>query len=267
METLRSKVIKLAHEHPEFRNELLPVLGKTAFSPTSEDFVAWVMLMAKKYTPDEVQEILEKQGVPLLGSVEARRGPLSVGELVSVDVNVNTNEQNEETCREYHRQTGRVVDKDHKGYTIEMDQDHKKIFFYGVQPGKETGLGRFTPIGSGVEKGTEGKVHMECVYLKDKNGKLPTKTHMEIIDDYVEAGSAQGESRYSVYFSGLVPQMRMTKEGNLVFGMYAVQRVGHPTTFNPTKGTVLYLGRQGGRPSGWKADWADFVRDMEDVNL
>ena len=49
METLRSKVIKLAHEHPEFRNELLPVLGKTAFSPTSEDFVAWVRKLSILY--------------------------------------------------------------------------------------------------------------------------------------------------------------------------------------------------------------------------
>lgn len=265
METLRTKLIKLAYSNPKIRPHILPIL-KVAFKPESEEFVDWVQLRAKKYSENEVQQVLERLGVPAVLAVEKKSGPFSLGEQIIVDMNVNTNEMNVDACKEFHRQTGRIVDIGAIGkgtYSVEMDHDRKTVLFHGKKPGKDTGLNRYTPPGAGMAPGTGARVNVEVVYLKDPNAKPTTKTQREIIDEYIGKGLVRGEMREDIYYSGPAKYMTNNKEGQMYFLMDAIQRPGHPTNINPTKGTVLYIGGMGKRPGGWKSELEQMVAQAE----
>jgi len=56
-----------------------------------------------------------------------------------------------------------------------------------------------------------------------------------------------------MYYSGYVGKFTYNKEGEMYFTM-SMQGRDTPTTINPSKGKLLYIGIAGKRPGGWKAE-------------
>lgn len=269
MDKLRSKIIRLAHQKPELRPYLLPLLKgaaeKTAASPETELFIEWVIATQKKMNPDAVQRFLEqKLGRTPTESVErapAKRGPLEKGETIMVDAYKNTNPLNVDAAKQYHNRVGFVEDISGDGVTIafytgDTDNPSKvvsgdKQFFDGKITGKTTGLYRWTSRVEHQEHAVEKRVGFEAVYFAEKPNV--DRRSLEQIQKYVEKGVDKGESRSRAYFTGQVGLFTYNKSGEMYFSLVTPQR-DRPTFISPAKGELLYIGVMGHRPGGWLRD-------------
>ena len=228
-------------------------------------FAAWAVARGKKYTPDECRRVLDRLKVPFIAQAERKapkRGPLSIGETVSPDAYNNSNEMNADACKRYHKQYGEVEHIDSDGIAVRFD-DGKLVRFEGDnKPGKSLGIGRATRP-SVVEERPVGKAAIEVIYISDKNAKPPTKSQTQAVLDYVERGEVKGEKRSRVYYSGLALKQAENKANQFYFTVFAQGRDTFPRSLNPEKGTVLYIGRLGGRPGGWKKEYEDMLQELE----
>lgn len=265
-------LLRLANEHPQLREHLLPVIQehaqpasvrlastvKEAFSEESEQFVAWCLMKDDKWSPAECQKLLDRARIPLQeGPAKQTRGPLEKGEKVKVQAVTNANPKNTDVCAQHDGHTGVVADIDGDALIIEFDFGKGKARFEGKTPGKETGLGRWTP----VSEEAQTKAALEVVYISEKNEKPPSKLSLKLVQEYVEKGSAAGESRSDIYHTGLGLKQAFNKEGQYYFTIFSQQRDTYPRTISPVKGKVLYLGLLGKRPGGWKNEFARMVAE------
>jgi len=263
------RLVRLAHENPEMRKGLLPVIReiqaaekqtdlliKKAFSDESEQFVAWCLMKQDSWSQNECQRVLDKIGVPFLEVSTATRGPLGKGEMVKVDATKNANPKNTEVCERRAEQVGTVFDVDGDALVIEFETGGKDRF-EGRESGQKTGLYRWTPSGAG---GSDKRAMVEAVYISDKTAKPPTKRRVEQVQQYLEKGLAKAESRERIYYSGLALKQAMGKNG-YYFTVFAAQRDQYPTSINPSKGELLYLGVAGHRPGGWKQEFAKMIAE------
>jgi ribosomal protein L21E len=268
-------LIALANEHPQLRAELMPLIQdqtqpasvrlaatvKKAFSEESEQFVAWCIMKGDKWDKNECQRALDKLGVPMQEEgVVQTRGPLEKGEMVECKAAKNTNAKNTDVCEQFDGKTGHVVDIDGDALIIDFTdgvRNFGKGRFEGKQSGATTGLYRYTPSVAG---GADTRAMVEVVYISDKTAKPPTKERIEQIQEYVDKGTAAGESRSRIYYSGNPLKQAMGKNG-YYFTVFSAQRDQYPTSINPAKGEVLYIGRMGGRPGGWKNEFAKMVEE------
>lgn len=269
-------LIKLATEHPQIRSHVLPVIQqhtasvsaktaatiKTAFSEESEQFVAWCIMKNDKLSVNECQRILDKLGVPMQEEgVKQTRGPLEKGEMVRCDAKKNTNQLNTQVCEQFDGKVGHVVDVDGDALVVEFTdavRNYGKGRFEGKESGSKTGLYRYTPSDAG---GANERAMVECIYIKDPASK-PNADRIDQIQEYVQQGADRGENRSRIYYSGNPLKQGMGKNG-YYFTVFSAQRDQFPTSINPAKGQVLYLGRMGGRPGGWKAEFARMVAAAE----
>lgn len=255
---------------PKRRALLAALVGATpttklAINEETEHFIEWVLASQGPMNPDAVTRFIEaKTGMEPKAPEEkapAKRGPLAVGETVLVDKTKNTNTLNSDACEAYHGRIGTVESINADGMTIAMyrgdsvrpsrDLSGDKQFFAGFTSGKDTGLYRWTWKSDFIES-TEGKqVLFELVYKRA--GQTIDTRRIEVIQDYVDRGNQQGENRSNVYYSGYIAKFAYNKQGEMYFSMGMQQR-DTPTTINPTKGELLYIGVMGKRPSGWKQD-------------
>jgi len=228
-------------------------------------FAAWAIARGKTYTENECKAMLDRLGVPFVtaeeGKAKRKSGPLAVGETVYPDRNQNTNEQNSDACRKYHLQIGQVEKVERDGVAVRFEDNRLVRFEGGNTPGKDIGLYRGTPANV-VEQRPTGKAAVEIVYISDKNAKPPTKTQVEQVLDYVEKGEARGESRNKAYYTGLALKQSEGKNG-YYFTIFSQQRDRFPRSINPRKGTVLYIGRLGGRPGGWMKEYEKMVAGVQ----
>jgi len=239
---------------------------KVAFKPASTEFVEWVLLRNDRLTPQECQRFLEKAGLELRENVEVKSGvfqvgvksgAFQVGEMVRVDKTKNANPHNIDACEKWHDNAGTIYDVNPDSYVVQFPNG-ERVQFMGRKPGTDTGLYRHTPATVADKPGRQA---IELVYISDQNAPPPSKSDIELVQKYVEAGTARGEKRYDIYYSGLPASMGISKEGQFYFKVFTAQRsspnVGDfPRTFNPTKGKVLYLGFLNRRPGGWENDLA-----------
>ena len=107
MQNLKAAIIRLAHAHPEFRGDLLPLLKdesepneelglhKLAYGPDTADFIQWAIMRNDRMNEAQCVALLEKMGMELLAeSPKSKTGPLSAGESVAPDKDKNANEMN-----------------------------------------------------------------------------------------------------------------------------------------------------------------------------
>jgi len=269
-------LIALAYEHPHLRQELMPLIQnqttepsvrlaskvKKAFSDESAQFVAWCIMKGDTWDKNECQRVLEKLGVPMQEEgVVQTRGPLEKGEMVECKAAKNTNAKNTDVCEQFDGKTGHVIDIDGDAVIVEFDGSKIHNFgkgrFEGKQTGSSTGLYRYTPSDAG---GANQRAMVEVVYISDKNAKPPSKDRLEQIQEYVDKGTAAGESRSRIYYSGNPLKQAFGKNG-YYFTVFSAQRDQYPTSINPAKGQVLYIGRLGGRPGGWKNEFAKMIAE------
>jgi hypothetical protein len=278
---LAGKLIRTASENPAVAKEAMkkaaallkqghPVQATLHESadkqagPDTAAFAAWAIARGKVYSENECKAMLDRLGVPFVELEERaapKRGPLAVGETVSPDAYNNSNEQNVDACKKYHKQFGEVEKVDKDGIAVRFD-DNKLVRFYGEnKPGKALGLGRATRP-SVVESRPSGRAAIEVIYISDKNAKPPTKSQIQQVLDYVEKGELKGESRNKSYYTGLALKQAEGKSG-YYFTVFSQQRDKFPRSMNPKKGDVLYIGRLGGRPGGWKAEYEKMMAEAE----
>ncbi len=271
---LAGKLLRTASDNPSLAPVLMPKVARlmkqgqaveTTIHDASADkqagrdtaaFAAWAIARDKKYSLNECQAVLDRLKVPFIALADRKapkRGPLAVGETVSPDAYSNTNEANADACKKYHKQYGEVEHIDRDGIAVRFD-DRKLIRFEGDnKPGKSLGIGRATRP-SVVTERSEGRAAIEVIYISDKNAKPPTKSQIMQVQDYVDKGLLKGEKRNRSYYSGLALKQAEGKNG-YYFTVFAQGRDTFPRSVNPKKGTVLYIGRLGGRPGGWKAEY------------
>lgn len=224
-------------------------MQREAFTQESVDFVRWC-LARPAMTPREVQTALERMGLTLSEGAQNRRGPLTEGETVLVQAIQNTNPLNTLACEKFDQKMGVVSNV--SGRTVTVSFGSIRVDFDGVNPGVSSGLYRHTPSEVNV-----GKPMIEVIYIRDQSRPVSQLSRRDV-EQYIMQGLAQGESRQDVYYSGLFGGMAIGGNG-FYFSMSSQQRGvsdAHPRRFNPQKGQVLYVGRLGKRPGGWKADLA-----------
>lgn len=253
--------IRQAHSSPRKREVLLPKImgmlanGKTAFGEESVAFTAWALARRKKVSESQMQKFFEQLGMEMIEAVDrpkAKRGKLTVGESVVVKAIENTNELNSEVCAKYDKEYGNVEAVDSDGVAVRFD-DGQIVRFDGTKPGKGMGLYR----GSPVQEPEDGRRMplVEFIYLRDKNAKAPSKSRVQDIIDYVDKGEVRGEKRNRIYYSGMPMKLTTNKAGQVYCSIRASQRDMGWVAINPQKGELLYLGKLGNRPGGWKGEW------------
>ena len=270
------QLIRLAHEYPQLQEHLMPVIRehtmdtdarlastKLSFSEESEMFVAWCIMKGEKFDKNECQRGLDRLHVPMQEEgVKQTRGPLEKGEMVECKAAKNTNPKNTDICEQFDGKVGNVVDVDGDAVIIAFTdgvRDFGQGRFEGKESGSKTGLYRYTPSDAG---GANQRAMIEVVYISDKTAKPPSADRIKLIEEYVDKGNVQGESRIRVYYSGNPLKQAMGKNG-YYFTVFSAQRDQYPTSINPVKGDVLYIGTLGKRPGGWKAEFAKMVADAE----
>jgi hypothetical protein len=247
------------------RRALLAAI-KVAIAPDTEDFVEWVLATQKPMSESEMVRFLEaKLGrTPDPAPAKGQSGrkspttPLSVGEKVMVDKTKNANPLNTDACEQYHNRVAQIAEVTNEGLIVQFYRGNmdswadeltgEKQLFNGFQSGQKSGLYRWTPKSAIVENSTDKKILFECVYLR--GGTSVDTRRMEQIEQYVEQGVLKGESRSTVYYTGLVGRFAENQQGEVYFGLVAQQR-DVPTFINPKKGQLLYIGVAGKRPGGW----------------
>lgn len=273
------RLIKLAHENPETRDELIPVIQqmtgsvdpktaaaiKQAFSDESAMFVAWCIIKDDKLSDADCQRFCEKVGLPYVvwapkdkDTPNLKNVPLAKGERVRCDARKNTNQKNTDECTQFNDMYGYVVDVDPDAVVVKFENG-KMGRFDGKMSGKDTGLYREREVSEEMQS----RAMLEVVYYKDKNAK-PDKKRMDVVQEYVEKGLAQGESRSDIYYTGLGTKHGLNQQGTYYFGIFSGQRMPKWVNFSPTKGQVLYMGLLGHRPGGWKNDFAVMMQKFQD---
>ena len=262
---LRSKLIRLAHANPNLRADILPLLmptksasaDKVAVSEETEDFVEWCVMKNDKLSVNECKTILNRLNVPMqeAAALTPTRGPLEKGEMVRCDAKKNTNQLNTQVCEDHDGQVGSVIDVDGNALVVKFTdgvRDFGTGRFEGRESGSKTGLYRYTPSDAG---GANTRAMVEVIYIKDQT-KPPSKDRIEQVEEYVEKGTALGQQRSRIYYTGNPLKQAVGKDGSYYFTVFSAQRDQFPTSINPTKGQVLYIGLLGKRPGGWKAEFA-----------
>lgn len=247
--SLRERVIRLAHANPNLRPHLLPLLtaaDKTAAKDTM-DFVTWALATQKPISTDRVLAFLERHGVEQSVDVaESKRGkPLAKGELVEIQAN-NAPSDLKDLLEPHHLKRGTITDVEGEDIVIQLQAGPLLRVPGGVNAGKASGIYRASQM---EDQGS--MKHIEIVYLP-ANERKPNQVAVEVLRTYVENGLASGEERSPNYFSGFVPNWKMSKANDPYFMMWSQQRGGRPRTMSPNKGQVYYIGIVGKRPGGWQ---------------
>jgi len=251
--SLRKQIIRLAHSNPALRPHLLPLLtaaDKTAAKDTA-DFVTWALKTQHVIPTGRVVDFLERHGVEqAIDAGETKRGkPLAKGELVEIQAN-NAPSDLKDLLEPYHLKRGTITDVEGDDIVIQIQAGGLLRVPGGVNSGKASGVYRASMM---EDQGS--MKHIEVVYLP-ANEKKPAQVAIEVLRTYVDNGMAAGEDRSPNYFSGFVPNWKMSKSNDPYFMMWSQQRGGRPRTMSPNKGQVYYIGIVGKRPGGWQAELA-----------
>ena len=155
------------------------------------------------------------------------------------------------------------ISADNSSVTLEMS-DGTTVYLPWGQKSRSTPLFKFS-----IAFQLKGSPLMEVIYMKEP-GKAPVRKKQELqAINYLGRGG-QGEQRSLNYYTGSCYGWRLNKQGQPYFEIGTQQRFQidgtgcgkkpwdgpRPTSFNPVKGKVLYIGLLGHRPRGWEQKFA-----------
>jgi hypothetical protein len=213
-------------------------MAKVAIKKETEAFITWALQENNRINAGAVQRFIERvtgrDPISPASAPKPRRGPLARGEKIIVDKYRNTNSLAGMT-----------------GVTVKFENGDV-VFFEGNKPGKATGLYRWTPKADYQDGAVTKHTLIEMVYLRGGTA-APPQRDIDALKQYVERGMARGEHRSDIYYTGYVGKFAYNKSGQVYFVLSSQQR-DRPTSINPSKGKMLYIGFAGKRPGGWKAD-------------
>lgn len=261
---LRKRLIRVAHSLPPRsleRRQLLALLTEDAGMPKeagkdTADFATWAYNAANgdAKSAREVEAFIVGIGKNTSAPRTKRTGPRwQVGDMVRIDASKHKDSATIEFYKPYHGQIGTVtVAGGHRGdpITVRMERGGT-VEFPNAEQARGVGVMKYSPPFDMTGYGPIEMVYMAGGKVKDEQ-KL-------IVESYL-ARARPGETRAANYYSGYVFSASTGKNG-YYFTMLPQQRIHFDPalahtyewrTFNPNVGQVVYLGRLGKRPSGWK---------------
>lgn len=268
-QNLRTSLIKLAHQNPDLRPHLLPILtasiDKTAIAKDTVDFVSYIMSTAVPMHSHDVMKFLLEKGKLHVGQpVQRRQGPrFFKGDRIEIKASKHKNMATKAPYLEYNGKVGTVVAIDKLDVLVQMDTGPSVPvrFPLGMSP-RGVGIYKYTP-----PYVIEGSPAMEMVYLR--NPDADTSADQRLTVDVYMAGAGKYEERPAIYYTGHVAAARWNQEGDIYFLKCPQQRLRvdpaaegglEYRAFNPTKGKVLYMGLLGKRPTDWKDKLAELKK-------
>jgi len=187
------------------------------------------------------------------------------GDKCRIDTKSHNNETTLDIYEEFEGQEGIIIE------TEEQDPSLKKGKYGDVMArfnGKEVRLPE-AQKGSyiGIKKPEfkfqdDGRDHIEAIYTRDPSGTASPE-QIAIAEAYVLRGERRGEDRSFKYYTG-PPISMVTRSSGVQLGFLCAQRNFDFRSFNPAKGKLLYLGKRNKRPSSWKNEYADMIREAQD---
>jgi hypothetical protein len=277
---LREEIIALAKKEASLREHLVPLLkesgeSKVAIQQSTRDFIDYILTTrdSKPLAQNEVMQLLKRAKVPQKPPIVRAKPRFKQGDHLFLDFSFGASTSafmGEDPV------TGDPLDlstwnckrcvciaADSSSVTLEMDDGTTVMCPWGQKPTK-TPLFKFTP-----KIQITGTPPLEIIYLKEPGkSPIPKKQEMQAVN-YLGRGG-KGEQRALNYYTGCCFGWRLNKQGQPYFQVMAQQRYQidgtgcgkkpwdavRPTSFNPLKGQVLYIGLLGHRPKGWEQKFA-----------
>jgi len=271
--SLRSKLIRLAHENPALRKDLLPLLqveahDKVALAKETQDFVEWVINTQEPLPEARIERFLTSTlGLEIKPPIKKREGPRFIeGDRVEVRADKHKDEATIAPYVEFNGKTGVVTSTDNFDALVQLDSGSSAPvrFPLALKP-RGVGLMKYTPPFV-----MEGSDKIEMIYFADPEAKI-TEEQQVTVTKYKER--ARGEEKRSAnYYTGHIFSARTNASGQVYFQTFPQQRQRvdpsaeggfQVRSFNPVKGKVLYMGVFGRRPSSWKKDLEKLQKESE----
>jgi hypothetical protein len=279
-------LLKFASKNPDLREDWGPVLdsiyaemrqtrvasrNKIAYSEDTVRFINWVTLTQKRSPVSEkdAQDMLERTFnlETRAPASQSRGGPrFQVGDMVKIKAKKHKIGHTMDIYKKFDQKVGTVVKTPREDSSLSDDSDHGDAL---VQFGsgapvripdamKARGVGIYKDDSS-YDMKSSGRM-LEMIYFSSKE-RPPTQEAMQEVENYIERGDQVGEDRVPYYYSG-VPQMAAySKQGNFYFKINPQQRTSKWRAYSPKKGTLLYLGVMGSRPSGWEREYEKLMHE------
>ena len=295
---LRKKLIRMAHDNPEKRAEILPVLAKMGVDLSkfakkgdkmpadvlegfkdkadkeaalkvagkdTEDFTRWVLSTQSPMSPGEVESFVSRTlGIKTSPPQKKRTGPrFQKGDQVLVCASKHKG-KGIGTYKLYDNKIGTCVGSEGDDLLLAIKGEPAAIRFEDGMKARGVGVYKYT--GAYTITGSAG---MEMLYFA---GGKSTSDAKIVVDAYIGRGGKK-EKRSANYYSGHVvlastggkgyyfrgfPQQRMAVPGKTCAG-----DTFFPRSFNPSFGQVFYMGVLGHRPAKWKDDLAQLDKQAE----
>lgn len=262
------RLIRVAHASPETRSELWPKIqlllnatgvAKTAVSESTSEFQAWVASTQQEMSPREVLSFLSRQlHMELQAPREKPAGArFEEGDLVNIRAEKHTIDTNPDVLAPYQKfdkKVGTVTKVDGSDVLVAFKGEPAPVRFPNAN--RPRGVGMYAQP---AEVAPGGKTRIEVVYYRDPTSKT-TPEQNQMVEKYLNR-TKPTERRSPQYYTGFVTNVNEAKTGGWYFTMYPQQRTGEgelgirPTTMNPYKGKILYIGVMGRRPPQWEKQW------------
>jgi len=293
--SLRKKLIRLAHDHPQQRAAAIEALAKmgitlvakgdkmpadllekfkgkddkkassdkVAVKPETEDFARWVMSTQAPMSPNEVESFVNRQLNIKTSAPVKKRGGTRFQRGDSVLINAKKHKSAKFERSNYDRfdgKTGTVTEVDGMDAMVAFKGERADVRFPGAQATRGVGIYKYTKPYT-----ITGSAKIEMIY---NAGGKSTPDAVVTVDAYVGRGSGT-EKRSANYYTGHVTFAAMGGKG-WYFKGFPQQRMeinpqseaGYQArTFNPALGQVLYIGIFNSRPSTWKSE----LKKMDDA--
>lgn len=270
--TLVKKLIRIAYEQPSERPALLPKIAsllkhghpveagmaeidKVAIAKETSDFVEWVVNTHDAMSPQEVEHFVNSQlGVETAppGEAGAPKGPrFKHGDMVVIRADKHPVGEDKAIYDKFDGKVGTVTETEGLDVLVAFKGEPAPVRMSNGMKPRGVGIYKYTPPFDLPEKNK-----VEMVYFADPTATISDDQKVTV-EKYMGKGQP-GEKRSANYYTGFVGTAAKGANG-FYFKMTPQQRVDPNSeggnqfrAFNPAKGRLLYIGKPGKRPQGWK---------------
>ena len=246
-------------------SEKFAMKAKVANQETS-DFAEWVINKLEPLDIHTVRNFLEqKLHIETKPYEPKEAGPRFVpGDLVSIEKDKHKDPETLGPYALWNGKIGVVESTDGLDALVSFKGMSAPVRFPNALKRMGVGIYSYTPPFS-----PKGSAAIEVIAFADPSAKKTDEQKM-VVDFYLSKGKK--ETRSPNYYSGFVGSAKMSKEGGWYFTMFPQQRMAtdpdsekgyRPTTLNPAKTQILYIGLLGKRPTGWKEEWKEMKSSAE----
>ena len=266
------------HVHAAMQNDRTASMNKVAYSDETARFIQWVTMTKRNdmVSPKECQNFLERvfKLETKAAETQSRAGKprFQVGDAVVINAAKHKNGATLDIYEAHNGKNGTVTKTPTEDSSLGAIKDGDVLVQFGASApirfpeamkSRGTGILKDTSIDSGNYTLKTGKM-LEMVYFSSKD-RPPSKQQILEVEEYLEKGRQVGEDRVSYYYSGVPQKGAVNKKGQYYFQINPQQRSVRPyNSYNPTEGSLLYIGVINKRPSGWEKEYEKLIHKLQD---